>query len=213
MTENASEIAEPEQHREGNLYVSTGGRLSLVNVLPNGSSDPNATFGSLSGKGRRFVGEIDLSHVISADGSRVFWTDPSTNGLYMRENPTSSDAKTIEIAANGHFWTASGDGSKVFYTDDGLYEYEVESGRTTDLTPGVEVMGVVGTSEDGEYLYYVDSGDNLYMWHAGASTLVAANLSPEDGGNGDTDTALRWRGRTETMSGIGWGRLGCGRQR
>ncbi len=192
LTGNATEIAEPWEktesghYREGNLYVLAGGRLSLINVLPDGSSsEPQATFGSLAGQDDPFEGEeIDLSHVISADGSRVFWTDLTTMDLYVRENPTSSDAKTIEIAANGHFWTASADGSKVFYTDDGLYEYEVENGRTTDLTPGVEVVGVVGASDDGAYLYYVNSGDNLYLWHAGASTLVAANLSSEDGGSG-----------------------------
>ena len=159
-------------------------------------------------------GEIDLSHVISADGSRVFWTDLTTNGLYMRENPTSSDAKTVEIAAGGRFWTASADGSRVFYTNGDLYEYEVENGQTTDLTPGVEVVGVVGASEDGEYLYYVDSSDNLYLWHAGISTLVAANLSSEDGGNG---AEIRYRltqlERTRAISGIGRGRLGSGRRR
>ena len=182
LTENASEMTGYDPS-EGNLYVSVGGRLSLVNVLPDGSSDPQVTFGSSTSGGRVYKGEIDLSHVISADGSRVFWTDRTTNGLYMRENPTSSDAKTVEISAGGHFWTASADGSRVFYTNGNLYEYEVENGQTTDLTPSVEVAGVVGASEDGEYLYYVDSNDNLYLWHGGASTLVAANLSPEDGGD------------------------------
>ncbi len=183
LTENATEIVKPIEELEGNLYVLAAGRLSLVNVLPNGSSDPQVTFGSLTGNGEPFVGEVDLSHVISADGSRIFWTDMTTNGLYMRENPTSSDARTVEIATGGRFWTASANGSKVFYTNDGLYEYEVESGQTTDLTPGIEVVGVVGESEDGEYLYYVDNDDNLYLWHAGTSTLVAANLSPEDSGH------------------------------
>ncbi len=185
LTENASEMTGSDPRSEGNLYVSVGGRLSLVNVFPNGSSDPSVTFGALVSEGKVYFGEMDLSHVISADGSRVFWTDMTTNGLYMRENPTSSDAKTVEIAADGRYWTASADGSKVFYTNGDLYEYEVESGRTTDLTPGVEVVGVVGASEDGEYLYYVDSGDNLYMWHAGISTLLAASLSPADGGSED----------------------------
>ncbi len=188
LTANASELAEPNSGNEvpeGNLYVSVGGHLSLVNVLPDGSTDPQVTFGSLVSNGLPYNGQVNLSHVISGDGSRVFWTDWGSGGLYVRENPTSSDAKTVEIAAGGHFWTASADGSKVFYTDGGLYEYEVESGRTIDLTPGVEVVGVVGASEDGESLYYVDSSENLYLWHAGVSTLVAAGLSPDDGGSVD----------------------------
>jgi hypothetical protein len=187
LTENANEMTGSEPLVEGNLYVSAGGRLSLVNVFPDGSSDPQVTFGASAGEDNHasYWGEIDLSHVVSTDGSRVFWTDRTTSGLYMRENPTSSDAKTVEIAADGHFWTASADGSKVFYTNGDLYEYEVESGQTTDLTPGVEVVGVVGASEDGGYLYYVNSSDNLYLWHAGASTPIASSLSPADGGNKD----------------------------
>ncbi len=189
LTKNASEMTGSEPAAEGNLYVSVGGRLSLVNVLPDGASGTTAVFGSLVGQKKIYSGEIDLSHVISADGSRVFWTDMVNgryaweNPVYVRENPTSSDAKTIEITAKGHFWTASADGSKAFYTDGELYEYEVENGKTTDLTPGVEVIGVVGASEDGEYLYYVDSSNNLYLWHAGTSTLIATDLSPEDSGN------------------------------
>ncbi len=186
LTPNASELAEPNsilQVPEGNLYVTVGGHLSLVNVLPDGATDPQVTFGSLVGSNHPYSGEVNLSHVISTDGSRVFWADWATGGLYMRENPTSSDAKTVEIAAGGHFWTASADGSKVFYTNGGLYEYEVERGLTTDLTPGVEVVGVVGASEDGDYLYYVTGSDNLYLWHAGASILLAANLSSEDSGS------------------------------
>jgi hypothetical protein len=188
LTANASELAEPNSGggvHEGNLYVSVGGHLSLVNVFPDGSTDPQATFGSLVSTDHPYNRQVNLSHVISTDGSRVFWTDWGSGGLYVRENPTSSDAKTVEIAAGGHFWTASADGSKVFYTDGGLYEYEVGSGQTTDLTPGVEVVGVVGASEDGESLYYVDSSENLYLWHAGVSTLVAAGLSPYDGGSVD----------------------------
>ena len=41
LTENAVEGGETEN----NLYLSVGGRLSLVNVLPDGSSEANATFG------------------------------------------------------------------------------------------------------------------------------------------------------------------------
>ncbi len=206
LTENASEVTGSNPIYEGNLYVSVGGRLSLVNVLPDGSSDPRVTFGAVAeanaARGSLYFGEIDLSHVVSADGSRVFWTDLTTNGLYVRENPASSDAKTVEISAGGRFWTASADGSRVFYTNGDLYEYEVESGRTTDLTPGVEVVGVVGASEDGEYLYYVDRSDNLYLWHAGASTLVAANLSPQDGGNGENPIPP-YHGQGGAESGIG----------
>jgi hypothetical protein len=141
--------------------------------------------------------------------------------LYVRENDAqpqspvgprgectvSGDACTVQIDAgeagcvaegkcgsgSGRFWTASSDGSKVFFTDcakltsdstakssggcqtseswshqtgNDLYEYDVETGRLTDLTVdgkpgdvlGADVQGVVGTSQDGSYVYFVAGG-------------------------------------------------------
>jgi hypothetical protein len=179
-----------------NLYDSVGGRLYLVNVLPDGKTEPNATFGAFPTYNENNSGRPGLSHVISADGSRIFWTALETtvvNGeleyrpkaLYARENDTSSDARTVQVDATvgggGLFWTASTDGSKVLFTKGDLYQYDVNSGETIDLTPGVNVQGVVGASADGGYVYYVASGYRLYLWHEGVSTFIAT-LSPEDGG-------------------------------
>jgi hypothetical protein len=213
LTGNAIEVEHDQYARYNaeNLYDMERGQLSLVNVLPDGSSEPNAVFGApcisldngpfciqgIQGRGNQeHEGEAaDLSRAISADGSRAFWTDLDTGNLYVREDAASSDAKTAQVnAAIGgpaRFWTASVNGSKVFFTkglrtyvgeEDGeLYEYELETGRTIDLTPGVEVAGVIGASEDGEYLYYVDSHDNLNLWHDGTSTFIAT-LAATDGG-------------------------------
>jgi hypothetical protein len=167
---------------ENNLYDSVGGRLHLVNVLPNGTPDPNATFGW----GVPNHASIpDFSHVISSDGSHIFWTDLNTGYLYMREHDATPEARTVLISEGGRFWTASADGSKVFFTDGELYEYNLQAPagkRLTDLTPGVNVRGVVGTSENGEYVYYVNGSYELDLWHEGAvhnPTLIAA-LSPAD---------------------------------
>jgi hypothetical protein len=175
-----------------NLYISVDGQVSLVNVLPDGSTEASATFGAAVTASGGTAGEearkkeCELSHVISADGSRIFWTDMNTGDLYMRENPTSSNARTVQVDAavggGGRFWTATEDGSKVFFTKGDLYVYDVESGQTTDLTPGVEVRGVLGASENGEYVYYVNSSDVLSLWHDGLSTRIAT-LSGEDGVN------------------------------
>ena len=198
---------------ENNLYVSVGGRLSLVNVLPNGAPEPNATFGAPS-LYEPIVNPPDFSHVISSNGSRVLWSslelifneygevvEQQPKALYMRENPqqhqspvgectVSNDACTVQIDAavagasgssgGGRFWTASSDGSKVFFTDEhqltedstaaleapDLYEYEVgaaDVGHLVDLTadPGGEhadVQGVLGASEDGSDIYFVAQG-------------------------------------------------------
>jgi hypothetical protein len=168
-----------------NLYDSVDGTLTLVNVLPAGAPEPNrnATFGSPN---TDFTDPPDFSHDISADGSHIFWSSLNSAGvpkdLYVRENAT----ETVLISEGGRFWTANSEGTEAFFTKGDLYEWrEVDGARETiDLTPGVEVQGVLGASEDGEYVYYVDASDNLDLWHDGVSTFIAT-LSP-----GDNDTHL-----------------------
>jgi hypothetical protein len=113
------------------------------------------------------------------------------------------------------FQLASADGSRVFFTDPEalsagstssveLYEFEVTSkpgeklaGKLTDITaptapgdsPGQVWQVVFGASEDGSYVYFVDSGVlaagghsggfNLYVWHQGAVRFIAS-LSQAD---------------------------------
>jgi hypothetical protein len=202
---------EAEEGKGSNLYVSQGGLLQQVNVLPGGERDPNAVFGA-STVDKRANG--NFSDVVSNNGSRVFWSDLTTSGLYVRENPLSGSASTVQLdvrqkeaagpSGHGRFWTATGDGSKVFFTDCGrltanstavltangcerelflaatneererqftgndLYMYDFnrpEGERLTDLTVdshpdplGADVQGVVGTSGDGSYAYFVAGG-------------------------------------------------------
>ncbi len=191
LTPNA--INPPEVN---NLYLSAGGALSLVNVLPSGMSDPNATYGAPRLGSDNEEDLPDFERVISTDGSRIFWTDLNTAvtpedpagvpRLFVRLDATSSNARTVQIDAShgpgssggGRFWTASKDGSKVFFTDESkltpestaapeepdLYEYEVESGDLTDLSvdthsgESANVQGVLGASEDGGSVYFVAQG-------------------------------------------------------
>ncbi len=187
-----------------NLYDSVAGRLTLVNVLPGGASEPNknATFGAPHAGG--FSNPPNFSHDISADGSRIFWSSLNSNGqledLYVRENGTD----TVQISQGGRFWTADSEGTEAFFTKGGLYEWHEVDGAptTTDLTPGVEVQGVLGASENGEYVYYVDASDNLDLWHDGA-TMSIATLSP-----GDNETHLIHENGAESGD---W-RLGLGQR-
>jgi hypothetical protein len=179
---------------ENNLYESVGGQLRLENVLPDGSTRANATFGAETG------GSPDFSNVISEDGSRVFWTDLNTGHLYMREDGT----RTVEIGAAGRYWTATPNGSKVFYTNGDLYEYDVEGGQTTDLTPGVAVQGVIGASENGEYVYYVTASLELTLWHDGVTTQIKT-LSAKDNNEYAADWSSGLRNRTSEVSPDGHG--------
>jgi hypothetical protein len=83
-----------------------------------------------------------------------------------------------------------------------LYEYDLETNTLKDLTidtnlpadaeEGAAVQGVVGTSADGSYVYFVakgqlvpgkgtDHADNLYMVHEGGTPVFIATLSESDG--------------------------------
>jgi hypothetical protein len=121
----------------------------------------------------------DERHAISDDGSRVFWTaaqSEQTTELYMRENadrppspppvgPCTATAGgcTIQIGGTGAtFEEANAEGSKVFFKEGGsLYVCEIVEVagklqcKTTDLASvNGEVGWVVGTSEDGSYVYF-----------------------------------------------------------
>ncbi len=213
VREDVKQEVEAGKHSEFShyLYDNVGGKLYLVDVLPNGSVVPGGAFGSVeeavTGNGLAGGGP-GFTHVISADGSRVFWTyapEASTTkegsegdrvshrsrALYVRENDTqpqspvgpeeeclvAADACTVQVdkavGGGGIFQGASVSGSEVFFTKGDLYEYNLENGQTTDLSPGVEVKGVAGISDDGEYVYYVDSNNNIVLWHAGVTALVA----------------------------------------
>ncbi len=187
------------QH-ENNLYESTEGILRLVNVLPNSSSEPNASFGAPPVESEE---SENASHAISADGSRVFWTDINSGALYVRENGSS----TYLVGEHATFLTASADGSRVVYIKDGdLYEDALPDNVSRDIAPGGRVLGLAGASEDARYIYFVAEADlaagatagqpNLYLYHAGATQIVAklGSEATEDEqgvyGNGNFDD---WR--------------------
>jgi hypothetical protein len=174
---------------ENNLYRWTAGRLHLVNVLPEaegGGSEPNATLGyqytsgigapqEVPGRGDengdfRGVATSDVEHAVSASGDRAFWTDESSahNNLYMRESyfeGGQEKERTVQVdravGGGGKFLDASREGERVFFVkNEQLYEYDVVSGETLDLTPSpsVDLRGLIGASENGEYVYFVAGG-------------------------------------------------------
>ncbi len=191
-----------------NLYESVGGRLSLVNILPGGGVDSNATFGGLSHSPEEGnAPSPDFSNVISADGSRAVWTDVSTSVVYMRVD----GVRTVRVSAGAaRFWTASVDDRFVFYTEgESLVRFDVTTGAREELAgAGAGVQGVVGASDDGSYVYFVadgalapgavphtcasetgDEGCNLYVLHLGEAPRYVATLSPKDNENAVTSSS------------------------
>jgi hypothetical protein len=105
-----------EGEEGNNLYVSVDGHAHPVGVLPNGEHDADAALGSTSGQPLEPQADHmipgNFSNIISADGSRIFWTalEPAEEGgnpvserlkaLYVREDATSTLARTIQLDAS-----------------------------------------------------------------------------------------------------------------
>lgn len=202
---------------ENNLYEWFDGSLRLVNVLPNGETEPNAAFGIDNGDTYNIgLGSMpSLANVISADGSRIFWTDENTGNLYVRED----GKRTVLIAAGAEFQTASVDGSIVVFTkEERLYEYNTVTESTAELAAG-GVQGILGTSADASYVYFVDMDalgeiegpvaeqPNLYLSHGGKLTYIvtlsrADNRTPNLYGTSEPygDWFRTFAGRTAEVS-------------
>jgi DNA-binding beta-propeller fold protein YncE len=165
----------------GGLYEWSGGQLLPVSVLPGAGEE----FVS-GGLGGQFG--LNARNAISADGARVFWTQEGH--LYLRD---TAAGVTVQLdaaqgapepsAGQAEFQFASGDGSRVYFTDNrrltpdvmtggqDLFECEVVEGvvgkptcKLSDLTldpnagERAAVQSSVGASEDGSYVYLVADG-------------------------------------------------------
>ena len=190
-----------------------GGRSPLVTVLPDGTIVDNAAvLGSVDQFWKQEpIGRPefrnDLSHVLSADGSRVFWTDLEAGAdmehVFVRVDNDRTVAVSVGAAT---FWTASTDGRDAFYTEgERLWRFDVEDGSREEIAgEGAGVLGVIGvneTGEDGAYVYFVAQGVlaagatqgncgyvgevgvgecNLYVRHDGVTSFVAALSGKDD---------------------------------
>lgn len=122
----------------------------------------------------------------SVDGNRVFFTSKAELTTASFTGTTPPECEETSPACD------HGD----------LYEYDLETETLKDLTidenlpadetEGAGVLGVVGASSDGSYVYFVATGqlvagkgvdhaDNLYMIHNGGAPVYIATLNSSDG--------------------------------
>lgn len=274
---------------EWNLYEYSEGHLELVSILPDGESAKTGelggfiepSFGSAFRENRQ--GEYyNFAHAISANGSRVFWSDDGR--IYMREDGT----RTVEVSKSQRtepdsegpepatYVTANAEGSLVYFTScakltnnstaeavpmgfgrscyggnvsssagEDLYQYNVNTGILTDLTVahgefkffsgnntplqlhGAAVVGVLGASEDGSYVYFAargvlapgattgpgldgtppvtlegDGNYNVYLWHDGEISFVASLQEHEEADEKDFVEALTERTSRVSPNGL-----------
>jgi Fibronectin type III domain/WD40-like Beta Propeller Repeat len=182
---------------ERSLYEWSDGELALVSVLPGGGAaggSPELGAG-LDGSVRHAISD-DGSRIVWSEfyGQKRLYIRDMAKGVTVQLDAAQGGSGE----GAGVFQIASNDGSRVFFTDEqhltansggqtnepDLYECEmvVEAGelkcKLTDLTPvSFEksfggVRGVVGASNDGSWVYFVD-GTTLYVDHEGTTKIVA----------------------------------------
>jgi hypothetical protein len=167
LTSDATEMppaggCEPAQT---NLYRWFAGGLALVNLPPAASQGtPGASLAARAG-------------AVSADGGRVYWT--LGGNLYLREGAVTKQADAGQ-GGGGAFQAASATGAIAFFTkevspgDTHLFRYLAAPGTATDVTPAGGVAGVLGTSADGEYVYYLTAA-GLFLRHGEAAPVEVAD--------------------------------------
>ncbi len=185
------------------LYEWVDGVVRLVGILPDGTpaAQARATFG--------FSAQIyyPMPHTVSADGSHVFFTDPTTGNIYVRIDGTdtvqlnaSEKSTPEESPAPASLWEASADGTRAFFItaealvdgdDDTLpdlymYDEAAPAGERLSVLsvhdPELFVDAVIGASDDGHYVYFIAEGIQIYLWHDGAVTFVGALSDGSDAG-------------------------------
>jgi hypothetical protein len=181
-------LTEDAQNGVFESYYASGGELHLLCVLPTGSpSAGNCSAGTRVDTPVLTERESTVGHTISADGSRVYWTDSGAKAggpgrVYLRENPGRSQSalsgeeciepeqactvrvsETVSATKPARFLDASTDGARaLFQITEGaqagnLYEFELEVGSSSEIAG--KVLGVAGASDDLSRIYFVSEED------------------------------------------------------
>ncbi len=162
-TATESPVAGGCDEADQNLYEWSGGQLTQVNLLPGDAvGSPGARIAAPAG-------------AISADGTRVYWTE--AGNLYLREGGQTRQVDAAQ-GGGGEFQVASSDGKTAYFVDgDDLYRYSAATGTATSLATGVE--GVLGASEDGLTVYYLTSA-GLFIRSGLTNTEIASAADAVD---------------------------------
>ncbi|HET7485811.1 MAG TPA: hypothetical protein VFJ64_10625 [Solirubrobacterales bacterium] len=189
-----------------NLYEWAEGELRLVNVLPGNG----AAVAGVIGAGRQLTEHKateapDLDNAISADGSRIFWSDEAGQA-YVRID----GEETREVKDPGAFLTASVDGSRVLLNDGCLYSLAAEACEAQIGGPST-FQGILGAADDLSHVYFTDkaaltggeenaNGEvavagafNLYAWSEAGGTKFIGRLLSRDNSFGLNSRYGDWR--------------------
>jgi len=174
---------------KGALYEWTAGQLAPISVLP-------ISEGEKIVQGDLGAGAESTRHAVSEDGSRVFWTDPASGHLYLRdlglgESVALDGSPSGDGTPSAVFQGASADGHVAFFTDEqqltddsspegpDLYRCEISleapSSGCSQLTDLSAPLAGSGESADvqGIVAALSDDGGKLYFVAEGALDLAS----------------------------------------
>jgi DNA-binding beta-propeller fold protein YncE len=212
----SDKLSEDARAAKFQVYEASGGALKYVCIFPAGTSAkaeaefPSCSAGSpgdISGE-TSFNRTASVSHAISADGSRIYWSaseEPTALGkIYLRLDGTETLAVSeTQTTKPAQFWGADPDGSKALFEvrdpnqksptpkDKDLYLYDLST-ESSSLIAG-KVVAVAAVSEDLSRVYLISEEvlagttgatageNNLYLHEEGGNAFIAT-LSGEDVG-------------------------------
>jgi DNA-binding beta-propeller fold protein YncE len=219
-----------------NLYEwSAAEGLKLISVLPAAQGggpappEPKNSFGSAGDSSFCQVGQTNMRHVISADGSRAIWTyvpaaseeekkegKKPASQLLVRVNGTETlqlDAAAKSVnpknSGNGLFWAASEQGSVVYFTSPNrlVSGSKAETGapdlyRFQDGQPLVDLTkaSLTGTPADVQGVLGA-SDDGAYVYFVAKGALSeAANAAGQKAVEGKYNLYLSHEGKTSFVA-------------
>ncbi len=185
--------------------IPSGSDLECDDVAGPACVDAPSVEAGLSA-GTSFGSAYYATTMISRDGRRIVFQGPAgaaSGPIYLREDGT----RTYQVSPSGQAWGMSADGSRVYFTTsdalvgddtDGtstdLYMYDLRAPAGSRLTlvskdttgdPSLSVTGMVGASDDGNYVYFIGGGQfvtgepaavtaGLYVWHDGVVRYIGS---------------------------------------
>ncbi|HEU5253929.1 MAG TPA: hypothetical protein VFU16_11460, partial [Solirubrobacterales bacterium] len=173
------------------LWDEEGG-LQLVSIRPNNTAALASSQVGIATTPDPSNARSSLQNALSADGTRVFWTEASFDSgpLYVWIEGKGSQL----IAGKAEFISADPAGTSVLYRipeaeDLGtLFEYDVDAKQVTPIASSVRAGA--GASEDASVVYFVSPAvlatgaiagqPNLYVHQQGEATSFVATLDPDD---------------------------------
>jgi virginiamycin B lyase len=186
---------------------------------------------------------------LAVDSGHFYWSNPK-EGWVGRAKIDGSEVEPAFLTGATSPQGLAVDGAHLYWGNESadagrdLYAYDAASGQLTDMAPdtsdlnGAEVIGVIGTSDDGSHVYFAANGDldgagpaasgnctppitgewrgqcSLYLWDAGQIAFVArldasGGISAPAGGD-----ATNWAPRGVQVAGgapiLNTGRVSAG---